>query len=231
MIYEGWSKVGVPITEADAAAESERRQKESSASNEATAKSKRRPKRTRKKRKGQYWSDDDSDDFVGDDDKPPTYHALRDEVLDWCAYINTFDVCITTYNVLSQELNVARAVPVRPRREDVVYSSVKRARSPLVICEWYRVIMDEVRYSTIFCIRIGFGHTSIQVQMAGGGKVELVFCFDQCAYCLIAPPGIWCLCCQGFPHLLFQARRRGRKFLTLYMYSSKAVSFNYFWTF
>jgi E3 ubiquitin-protein ligase SHPRH len=72
---------------------------------------------------------------------------------DWCSYINTFDVCITTYNILQQEFNVARAPPDRPRREDVIYSNIERPRSPLIMCEWYRVIMDEV-------------------QMVGGGNAE-----------------------------------------------------------
>ena len=83
--------------------------------------------------------DPDSNDDDMDVDPPND-----DDALDWCSFINTFDVCITTYSVLRQDLNVARAAPVRPRREDVVYSSVTRARSPLVMCEWYRVIMDEV---------------------------------------------------------------------------------------
>ncbi|KAH9986179.1 hypothetical protein BJV74DRAFT_878530 [Russula compacta] len=52
----------------------------------------------------------------------------------WPAYINAFD-----------DLNVARAAPARPTH--------KRPISPLVICEWYRVIMDEV-------------------QMVGGGKAS-----------------------------------------------------------
>ncbi|KNZ77948.1 hypothetical protein J132_02888 [Termitomyces sp. J132] len=75
------------------------------------------------------------------------------EIQDWCAYVNGFDVVITTYAVLRSDFNVALAAPVRPRREDVVYSNVERTRSPLVMVEWYRVIMDEV-------------------QMVGGGKIE-----------------------------------------------------------
>jgi E3 ubiquitin-protein ligase SHPRH len=68
-----------------------------------------------------------------------------DDILDWCSYANTFDVCITTYNVLRQDLTVARAPPKRPRRAQVEYSNLDRPRSPLVMCEWYRVIMDEVQ--------------------------------------------------------------------------------------
>lgn len=80
--------------------------------------------------------------------------AASDEaVQDWCTYVNGFDVVITTYAVLRSDFNVALAAPVRPRREDVVYSNVERTRSPLVMVEWYRVIMDEV-------------------QMVGGGKIE-----------------------------------------------------------
>ena len=75
--------------------------------------------------------------------------------MDWVAFVNTFDVVITTYNILQQDLNVARAPPVRPRRQVAEYSRTERARSPLIMVEWFRVIMDEV-------------------QMVGGGKTEYV---------------------------------------------------------
>ncbi|KAI9435845.1 SNF2 family N-terminal domain-containing protein [Lactarius indigo] len=71
----------------------------------------------------------------------------------WPAYINDFDVCVTTYDILRSDLNVARAPPVRPVRQTAEYSRDKRPISPLVVCEWYRVIMDEV-------------------QMVGGGKAS-----------------------------------------------------------
>jgi E3 ubiquitin-protein ligase SHPRH len=89
-------------------------------------------------------------------------HALTDRgsdpnlILDWPAYINQYDVCITTYNVLRLDTTVARAPLKRPRRQDVEYKNLERPRSPLVVCEWYRVIMDEV-------------------QMMGMGKSECVF--------------------------------------------------------
>ncbi|KAI6163980.1 SNF2 family N-terminal domain-containing protein [Pisolithus thermaeus] len=108
LVYEGWSKVGVPITEA--AAEEERE--------------KRRDTTLRNKRKAK---------------------GADADVLDWCSYVNQFDVCITTYNVLRLDMVVARAPPKRPRRQDVSYSNLERPRSPLVMCEWYRVIMDEVQ--------------------------------------------------------------------------------------
>ena len=62
----------------------------------------------------------------------------------WPAYINGFDVCVTTYDTLRQDLVVARAAPSRLVRQTAEYMRYKRPISPLVICEWYRVIMDEV---------------------------------------------------------------------------------------
>jgi E3 ubiquitin-protein ligase SHPRH len=77
--------------------------------------------------------------------KAKAIYDEEDDILDWCSYVNTFDVCITTYNVLRQDLTVARAPPKRPHRAQVEYSNLDRPRSPLVMCEWYRVIMDEVQ--------------------------------------------------------------------------------------
>ncbi|KAI6002459.1 SNF2 family N-terminal domain-containing protein [Pisolithus orientalis] len=108
LVYDGWSKVKVPITEAAAEEEREKRR--------ATA-----PRNNRKAK------------------------GSEDDVLDWCTYVNQFDVCVTTYNVLRLDMVVARAPPKRPRRQDVTYSNLERPRSPLVMCEWYRVIMDEVQ--------------------------------------------------------------------------------------
>ena len=69
----------------------------------------------------------------------------NDSLLDsWPAYINDFDVCVTTYDTLRQDLAVARAAPSRPVRQTAEYMRYKRPISPLVRCEWYRVIMDEV---------------------------------------------------------------------------------------
>lgn len=69
----------------------------------------------------------------------------NDSLMDnWPAYINDFDVCVTTYDTLRQDLAVARAAPSRPVRQTAEYMRHKRPTSPLVICEWYRVIMDEV---------------------------------------------------------------------------------------
>ncbi len=157
LIYDGWRKVPVPISDRDVAIELEKRKT-------AQPKPSKRQKVGRSskahgelKGKGKARAKDDDDAM--DDDKEPEEPASEDEseeeILDWCAYVNKFDVCITTYTVLQQDLGVARAPPVRPRRAFVQYSTVNRSRSPLVMCEWYRVIMDEV-------------------QMAGGGKTECV---------------------------------------------------------
>ena len=102
-------------------------------------------------------TDEDDEDAMDVDkregDADADAESDEEEILDWCAYVNTFDVCITTYNTLQHDLGVARPPPTRPRRNFVQYSTANRPRSPLVMCEWYRVIMDEV-------------------QMVGGGKAE-----------------------------------------------------------
>jgi hypothetical protein len=79
------------------------------------------------------------------------------EVQDWCSYVDTFDVVIVTYSTLRTDFNVALPGTERSRRSTANYSSVvDRPRSPLIMVEWYRVVMDEV-------------------QMVGGGKTEYVF--------------------------------------------------------
>jgi E3 ubiquitin-protein ligase SHPRH len=74
-------------------------------------------------------------------DVDDTSAPLRDS---WPVYVNDFDVCVTTYDVLRRDLNVARVAPSRPARQTAEYSREERPISPLVMCEWYRVIMDEV---------------------------------------------------------------------------------------
>lgn len=67
------------------------------------------------------------------------------KLLDWCDFAHQFDVVITTYSVLRSEIHVARPGPDRPKREDATYSTSGRLRSPLVMVEWKRVVMDEVQ--------------------------------------------------------------------------------------
>ncbi|TFK32939.1 SNF2 family N-terminal domain-containing protein [Crucibulum laeve] len=144
LVYEGWAKVKVPITQSQL---EEERLSELKVNSKGKGKGKakaatKNPKRTTKK--VEDTMDVDEEDLTkGPDGK----------LLDWCAYVHQFDIVITTYAILRTDFNVARAAPVRPRREDVVYANVERPRSPLVMVEWNRVIMDEV-------------------QMVGGGKTE-----------------------------------------------------------
>jgi E3 ubiquitin-protein ligase SHPRH len=153
LIYDGWSKVTVPITETEAEEKREQlrskgksttatKDESAGASKSATKRgsasaskpvTKRGSAAKGSKAKGRGKAKD-----KGVAESP-------EEVLDWCSYINTFDVCITTYNILRSDFNVARAPLVRPRREDVNYGNWHLIRSPLIMCEWYRVIMDEVQ--------------------------------------------------------------------------------------
>jgi len=137
LVYDGWSKVSVPITPEDAQLEREKLHK---------------PKKGNKRRKRTANNEDMIVDPTGSGVSTP---GSEGDIVDWCTYVNEFDVCITTYNILRLDFLVARAPPKRPRRQDVVYSNLERPRSPLVMCEWYRVIMDEV-------------------QMMGTGKLEYV---------------------------------------------------------
>lgn len=65
----------------------------------------------------------------------------------WSNYVNGYDIVLTTFNVLQSELGVARAPVIRPRRVTALdnYSDNIRVRSPLIMVEWARVIMDEVQ--------------------------------------------------------------------------------------
>lgn len=81
-----------------------------------------------------------SDDEMEVDVDEQASEIKEDEVdpNDWCSYVNSFDVCIVTYNVLQHDLGVARPPAIRPRREAArgKYSNSERPRSPLVMCEW-----------------------------------------------------------------------------------------------
>lgn len=135
LIYDGWAKVKVPITRTQMEEQTTAKPKPLS-KGKATAKSKARSK--------SKAASPPEDDMTRDQDG---------KLLEWCDYVQQFDVVVTTYQVLKTDFNVARAAPIRPRREDVVYVNIERPRSPLVMVEWNRVVMDEV-------------------QMVGGGKVE-----------------------------------------------------------
>ncbi|KAF7356798.1 SNF2 family helicase [Mycena venus] len=139
LVYEGWNKLEVPITSSDVEMERVRRLRGVS---RGKGKGKGKPMKKGKSRKK---STGDSEDELDEDE------AGEDigEILDWCSYVQGFDVVITTYQTLKTDVNVARAPPKRPRREDVVYSNVEHPRSPLILVEWLRV-----------------------VQMVGGGNVE-----------------------------------------------------------
>ncbi|KAK7046025.1 hypothetical protein VNI00_007020 [Paramarasmius palmivorus] len=149
LVYDGWSKLKVPLTptQIEEAKQKKALEKKKAKKKAGRASSKaeaiERIKGT--KGKGKARADENQAEVEEEDD--------NDEVIDWYTYAHGFDIVITTYSVLQSDLNVARAPPTRPRRDGVVYSNIERQRSPLVCCEWYRVIMDEV-------------------QMAGGGKVE-----------------------------------------------------------
>ncbi|KAL7424578.1 hypothetical protein Q5752_000262 [Cryptotrichosporon argae] len=81
----------------------------------------------------------------------PTEEAAEDDSLlhlvqsGFVDYVRAHDVVVTTYQTLADDLKVARSVPPRSRRSTADYRINERPRSPLVMVEWWRVIMDEVQ--------------------------------------------------------------------------------------
>ncbi|KAF8576626.1 hypothetical protein K439DRAFT_1366726 [Ramaria rubella] len=76
----------------------------------------------------------------------------------WSSYLNNFDIVVTTYKTLQNELGVAKAPVVRPKRQAASYAHVEKPRSPLVRVEWARVFMDEVQL-------VGGGKTAEMVSL------------------------------------------------------------------
>lgn len=187
LVYEGWSKLQVPISEADAQEAREARTKLKDKKKARKARSKAAASKSKSntpiagnaKGKGKAKAPEGEDVEMKDADQAEAAEDEQDEdedeIVDWCTYVNRFDVVITTYNVLQQDLSVARPPPLRPRRAGVTYGHNDRSRSPLILCEWYRVIMDEV-------------------QMVGGGKTEYVLLVPARLACLLTTlAGKWCL--------------------------------------
>jgi len=56
--------------------------------------------------------------------------------------LSTYDVVLTTYNVLAREIHYTTDPPARSRRFDQQY---KARRSPLVLINWWRVCLDEAQ--------------------------------------------------------------------------------------
>ncbi|KAF8512949.1 SNF2 family N-terminal domain-containing protein [Hysterangium stoloniferum] len=76
----------------------------------------------------------------------------------WSTFLHEFDVVVTTYKTLQDELGVAKAPVIRPKRQAASYSHVEKPRSPLVRVEWARVFMDEVQL-------VGGGKTAEMVSL------------------------------------------------------------------
>lgn len=143
LVYDGWSKVKVPITK-----------REVDLKRFQNVKQAKVPKNKEKKPKGKAAATAADAMDVDSEVTSSTSASINDEnsdsVTEWPDFVHGYDVVITTYQTLRSDLYVAHTDPERPRRTKVVY---ERPRSPLVMVEWKRVVMDEV-------------------QMVGGGKAE-----------------------------------------------------------
>ena len=179
LVYEGWSKVKVPISEADVAAAVLRRAKISS------------PRKNRKTSKASARARSATLTIEDADVKMHDAAEEQEPIVDWCTYVNEYDVCITTYNVLAHDLGVARPPPQRPRRDGATYANLPRPRSPLVMCEWHRVIMDEVQM-------VGGGKTAYVIPSKPGTSHDLI----------TTSSGTWCHSYLDCPHSRSLARPR-----------------------
>ena len=144
LVYDGWSKVKVPITKCEVDLERLQNMKQADV-----------PKNKVKRPNGKAVAAAAGDAMDVDSEASPSTSAnindgKSDSVIEWPDFVHGYDVVITTYQTLRSDLYVAHPGPKRPRRSAVVY---ERPRSPLVMVEWKRVVMDEV-------------------QMVGGGKAE-----------------------------------------------------------
>ncbi|KAJ3901958.1 SNF2 family N-terminal domain-containing protein [Lentinula edodes] len=144
LVYNGWSSIKIPISDEQVEQERQQRQKAQQKAQKKSGRARTKAEaQANIKKKGKATAVD-----VGAIDVD-----VEEEIVDWCSYVHGFDVVITTYTVLQNDFNVARVPPKRPRRDGVVYTNIARSRSPLILVEWARVVMDEV-------------------QMVGGGKTE-----------------------------------------------------------
>ena len=145
LVYDGWSKVKVSITK-----------REVDLKQLQTVKQAQVPRNKEKIPNGKAAAaagdamDVDSEVTPSASTSASINDEGSDSVIEWPDFVHGYDVVITTYQTLRSDLYVAHPSPERPRRTKVVY---ERPRSPLVMVEWKRVVMDEV-------------------QMVGGGKAE-----------------------------------------------------------
>lgn len=87
------------------------------------------------------------EDASDEEDKPDISDESLLELTQrmWIDYVRGHDVVITTYQNLASDIAVAASAPKRSRRSTAKYGIEERPRSPLVMAEWWRVIMDEVQ--------------------------------------------------------------------------------------
>jgi E3 ubiquitin-protein ligase SHPRH len=143
LVYDGWLKVEVPITKHGVDVKRLQNVKQTKAL-----------KNKKEKPNGKAAAIAGNTMDLDSEAIPSPSSSINDEnldpVIEWPNFVHGYDVVITTYQTLRSDLYVAHPGPERPRRTAAVY---ERPRSPLIMVEWKRVVMDEV-------------------QMVGGGKAE-----------------------------------------------------------
>ncbi|KAK8846764.1 hypothetical protein IAR55_005852 [Kwoniella newhampshirensis] len=147
-VYEGWKSLQRGVEKQRAArlkaqgvkAQAEKKRKNAQFRNQT------RKKYAKSKGGDRIKQESDNED---DDDVIATQASVVEEEgtlqvtqRQFVEYVRAHDVVITTYG---QDLKVATPAPPRSRRSTAKYQPNERPRSPLVMVEWWRVIMDEVQ--------------------------------------------------------------------------------------
>ncbi|WVF70051.1 hypothetical protein IAT40_004838 [Kwoniella sp. CBS 6097] len=152
-VYEGWRSLQKGIDKQRAArlkaegskAEATRKRKAEQLRNQTRAKYARKFDGTRVK------SEPEEVEVIEiDEEKEGTLQVTQRQFVE---YVRAHDVVAhihliaftELYLAVSQDLKVALPAPPRSRRSNANYKPNERPRSPLVMVEWWRVIMDEVQ--------------------------------------------------------------------------------------
>ncbi|OCF41195.1 hypothetical protein I317_05025 [Kwoniella heveanensis CBS 569] len=148
-VYEGWKSLQKGVDKQRAArlkvqgakAEATRKRKAEQLRNQTRAKYARKFDGTRVKSELEDAEDVAVAD-VKDEESVDEEGTLQVTQRQFVEYVRAHDVVVTTYQ---DHLKVALPAPPRSRRSTANYKPNERPRSPLVMVEWWRVIMDEVQ--------------------------------------------------------------------------------------
>ncbi|WWC87137.1 uncharacterized protein L201_002023 [Kwoniella dendrophila CBS 6074] len=164
-VYEGWKSLQKGVEKQRAvrlrAAEAEKKRKAVAFRDQTRTKYTRTNANKRVKVEPEVDQNEVIDVDAATADKKPEVSVEEEGTLQvtqrqFVEYVRAHDIVVTTYQspsvtanlkivTVQQDLKVALPAPSRSRRSTANYKMNERPRSPLVMVEWWRVIMDEVQ--------------------------------------------------------------------------------------